>query len=118
MASVNSGGTPSGALLIGALVSIGLVLSGTFDTLIAIASFCGCVHLRLVQAPGSAAGARTAVQSLGLSLDNNGSATGVCRVSPCIGGQRHQAHSVYPGIDRHELSHLSLQGKEENSQFP
>jgi APA family basic amino acid/polyamine antiporter len=39
MASVNSGGTPSRALLIGALVSIGLVLSGTFDTLIAIASF-------------------------------------------------------------------------------
>ena len=39
MASVNSGGTPSGALLIGALVSIGLVLSGTFETLIAIASF-------------------------------------------------------------------------------
>jgi APA family basic amino acid/polyamine antiporter len=39
MESVNSGGTPSGALLIGALVSVGLVLSGTFETLIAIASF-------------------------------------------------------------------------------
>lgn len=39
MASVNSGGTPSGALLIGALASIGLVLSGTFEALIAIASF-------------------------------------------------------------------------------
>lgn len=39
MASVNSGGTPAGALLIGAIISIGLVLSGTFETLIAIASF-------------------------------------------------------------------------------
>src|ERR1700689_4109228 len=39
MASVNSGGTPVTALIIGTLVSIGLVLSGTFDTLIAIASF-------------------------------------------------------------------------------
>lgn len=39
MASVNSGGTPALALLMGALASIALVLSGTFDTLIAIASF-------------------------------------------------------------------------------
>jgi APA family basic amino acid/polyamine antiporter len=39
MASVNSGGTPARALLLGAGVSIGLVLSGSFDTLIAIASF-------------------------------------------------------------------------------
>ena len=39
MASVNSGGTPSVALLIGALASIALVLSGSFETLIAIASF-------------------------------------------------------------------------------
>ncbi len=39
MTSVNSGGTPAGALLAGALVVIGLVLSGSFDALIAIASF-------------------------------------------------------------------------------
>jgi APA family basic amino acid/polyamine antiporter len=39
MASVNSGGTPSVALLMSALVVIGLVLSGSFETLIAIASF-------------------------------------------------------------------------------
>ena len=39
MASVNSGGTPSLALLIGALAVIALVLSGSFDTLIAIAAF-------------------------------------------------------------------------------
>lgn len=39
MASVNSGGTPSVALLLGALAVICLVLSGSFDTLIAIASF-------------------------------------------------------------------------------
>jgi APA family basic amino acid/polyamine antiporter len=39
MASVNSGGTPSVSLLMGALVCVALVLSGSFDTLIAIASF-------------------------------------------------------------------------------
>lgn len=39
MTSVNSGGTPGRALLAGAVVVIGLVLSGSFDTLIAIASF-------------------------------------------------------------------------------
>ena len=39
MASVNSGGTPSVALLIGALAIIALVLTGSFETLIAIASF-------------------------------------------------------------------------------
>jgi basic amino acid/polyamine antiporter, APA family len=39
MASVNSGGTPGGALLVAATVVIALVLSGSFDTLIAIASF-------------------------------------------------------------------------------
>jgi basic amino acid/polyamine antiporter, APA family len=39
LASVNAGGTPSAGLLVGALASIGLVLSGSFDTLIAIASF-------------------------------------------------------------------------------
>ena len=38
MASVNSGGTPSGALLVGALISVALVLSGSFEALIAIAS--------------------------------------------------------------------------------
>jgi basic amino acid/polyamine antiporter, APA family len=39
MTSVNTGGTPAGALLAGALVVVGLVLSGSFDALIAIASF-------------------------------------------------------------------------------
>lgn len=39
MTSVNSGGTPARALLAGALVVIALVSSGSFDTLIAIASF-------------------------------------------------------------------------------
>jgi APA family basic amino acid/polyamine antiporter len=39
MASVNSGGTPSVALLIGALAIIALVLTGSFETLIAISSF-------------------------------------------------------------------------------
>lgn len=39
MTSVNSGGTPAPALFVGALVVIALVLSGSFDTLIAIASF-------------------------------------------------------------------------------
>ena len=39
MKSVNSGGTPASALLVGAVVVIGLVLSGSFDALIAIASF-------------------------------------------------------------------------------
>lgn len=38
-ASVNPGGTPAIALLASALVSIGLVLSGSFETLIAVASF-------------------------------------------------------------------------------
>jgi APA family basic amino acid/polyamine antiporter len=37
--SVNSGGTPACALLIGTVAAIGLVLSGSFETLIAIASF-------------------------------------------------------------------------------
>jgi basic amino acid/polyamine antiporter, APA family len=39
MASVNSGGTPATALLVDAALIIALVLSGSFDTLIAIASF-------------------------------------------------------------------------------
>jgi len=39
MTSVNSGGTPAGALLTGVIIVIGLVLSGSFDALIAIASF-------------------------------------------------------------------------------
>jgi basic amino acid/polyamine antiporter, APA family len=39
LSSVNSGGTPSSALLMCALVSIGLVVSGTFETLIAVATF-------------------------------------------------------------------------------
>jgi APA family basic amino acid/polyamine antiporter len=39
MTSVNSGGTPAGALFVGVLVVIALVLSGSFDALIAIASF-------------------------------------------------------------------------------
>lgn len=39
MASVNSGGTPAVSLLIGALASIALILSGSFETLIAVASF-------------------------------------------------------------------------------
>jgi APA family basic amino acid/polyamine antiporter len=38
MALVNAGGTPSGALLVGALISVALVLSGSFETLIAIAA--------------------------------------------------------------------------------
>jgi APA family basic amino acid/polyamine antiporter len=38
IASVNSGGTPAGSLLVGALITIALVLSGSFETLIAIAS--------------------------------------------------------------------------------
>ena len=38
-ASVNPGGTPSGALLLTVLTSAVLVLSGSFDSLIAIASF-------------------------------------------------------------------------------
>lgn len=39
MTSVNSGGTPAGGLFLCALVVMGLVLSGSFDALIAIASF-------------------------------------------------------------------------------
>jgi basic amino acid/polyamine antiporter, APA family len=39
MASVNSGGTPAGALLVAAVIVIALVLSGSFETLIAIGSF-------------------------------------------------------------------------------
>ncbi len=39
LSAVNSGGTPSTALLMCALVSIGLVVSGTFETLIAVATF-------------------------------------------------------------------------------
>jgi len=39
LASVNSGGTPGGALVVCAVVVIGLVVSGSFDTLIAIESF-------------------------------------------------------------------------------
>ena len=38
MSSVNTGGTPAGALLASTVVVIGLVLSGNFETLIAIAS--------------------------------------------------------------------------------
>jgi APA family basic amino acid/polyamine antiporter len=38
MTAVNSGGTPTGALFVGALVVIALVLGGSFDALIAIAS--------------------------------------------------------------------------------
>jgi basic amino acid/polyamine antiporter, APA family len=38
MSTVNSGGTPGGALLAGAIFVVGLVLSGSFETLIAIAS--------------------------------------------------------------------------------
>ena len=46
MTSVNSGGTPAPALFVGPLVVIALVLSGTFDTLIAIASFlCVAVYI-------------------------------------------------------------------------
>ena len=37
--TVNAGGTPSTALFLGAVVAIGLALSGSFETLIAIASF-------------------------------------------------------------------------------
>jgi len=39
MTAVNSGGTPAQALLAGAVVVVALVLSGSFDALIAIASF-------------------------------------------------------------------------------
>ena len=39
MTSVNSGGTPAPALLAGALIVVALVLSGTYEALIAIASF-------------------------------------------------------------------------------
>lgn len=39
MTCVNAGGTPARALFLSALVVIGLVLSGSFETLIAIASF-------------------------------------------------------------------------------
>ena len=39
MASVNRGGTPAGSLLASAMISFGLVLSGSFEALIAIASF-------------------------------------------------------------------------------
>lgn len=39
MTSVNTGGTPAAALLVGALIVIVMVLSGSFDALIAIASF-------------------------------------------------------------------------------
>jgi APA family basic amino acid/polyamine antiporter len=39
LSAVNSGGTPSTALLMCALLSIGLVVSGTFETLIAVATF-------------------------------------------------------------------------------
>jgi len=39
MSSVNSGGTPAGALLASAVIVITLILSGSFETLIAIASF-------------------------------------------------------------------------------
>lgn len=38
MASVNSGGTPAGALIVSVLIILGLILSGSFETLIAIAS--------------------------------------------------------------------------------
>ena len=38
-AGVNRGGTPAAALLFGTVATIGLVLSGSFETLIAIASF-------------------------------------------------------------------------------
>jgi basic amino acid/polyamine antiporter, APA family len=36
--SINSGGTPSGALLLCTVASIGLVLSGSFETLVAMAA--------------------------------------------------------------------------------
>ena len=36
--SINSGGTPSGALLLCTAASIGLVLSGSFETLVAMAA--------------------------------------------------------------------------------
>ncbi len=39
LASVNSGGTPSAALLVVSLVSIVLILSGGYETLIGVASF-------------------------------------------------------------------------------
>lgn len=39
MTSINSGGTPAGALLASTITIVALVLSGSFDTLIAIASF-------------------------------------------------------------------------------
>jgi basic amino acid/polyamine antiporter, APA family len=39
MTSVNSGGTPASALMVGAVIDICLVLSGSFEALIAIASF-------------------------------------------------------------------------------
>jgi APA family basic amino acid/polyamine antiporter len=39
IASVNAGGTPSAALILSTVASIALVLSGSFETLIAIASF-------------------------------------------------------------------------------
>jgi APA family basic amino acid/polyamine antiporter len=39
LASVNSGGTPSTSLLLCAVVSLGLVATGTFETLVAIATF-------------------------------------------------------------------------------
>ncbi len=39
MASVNPGGTPAAALFMGAIASAALIFSGSFETLIAIASF-------------------------------------------------------------------------------
>jgi APA family basic amino acid/polyamine antiporter len=39
LASVNRGGTPSWALLLGALAGVALILSGSFEKLVAIASF-------------------------------------------------------------------------------
>ncbi len=73
MASVNAGGTPAGALLMSAVASIALVLSGSFrdpdrDQLFPGRGRCQHLGIRcLVQAEGAAAGAYTAVQSVGLS---------------------------------------------------
>jgi basic amino acid/polyamine antiporter, APA family len=99
--SVNSGGTPSAALFLSSAVTIGLVLSGSFEALVAITAILfvavylsGFASLFVLRAR---AGASAAVQDVGLSVDQPGNLPCLSRIPCRIHCDGSEARSFHPG---------------------
>jgi basic amino acid/polyamine antiporter, APA family len=120
LASVNSGGTPSAALLVVSLASIVLILSGGYETLIGVASFlvvvlnlsgfCALFALRIREPEPS-----PAFQGLGLSMDKFGSHARIGSVPCCNGCRRPQGRTFHTDPDLAELPHLLFRSKEQTA---